>query len=733
MKKRKKLLVPTVASLLSLTLYMAGGSSYAATTNRVQLNEATPMAVKHGKLLGHTNRSTKSSLTIALQLRNSDKLDNFIASLNDPSSSNYKHYITPEEFKSQYGPTDETVANVKSYLTSKGFKVQNVSSNNAFITVSGTTGHVEDAFGVTINNYQNSQGQTYYSNAQAPTIPAEFSGVITDVEGMNNEAHYTHPKIRKPTTHVNSKPAAVVPNVGSGPAGGYTPAELKGAYDVSPLASAGYTGSGQTVAVMELDGYKSTNTTNYSNYYGLGSPAPTNVYVDGYNGAAGQGEVEVELDIEVINAIAPKAQVRVYEGPNTDQGLIDTYQKIASDNIAKSISVSWGIGEQHESSATMNSLHTIFQQYATQGQSIFAAAGDNGAYDSGGSTLEVDSPANDPYVTGVGGTHLNLSGSSYSSESIWSNNTNKTGGGGGLSKVYAMPSFQSGTGVQNSYSNGKRQVPDVSADADPSTGYSIYSQGTWTVVGGTSAAAPLWAGIAALNNQYAAANGKGNLGQANPTLYKSFNTTQTYPAYHDVTSGTNLYYPATAGYDMASGIGTPDAYNLIRDINGSSGGSGGGGGGGTVTQLITNGGFESGQSPWTETSTGNYQLVDTTRPHTGSYSAYLNGYNSSTDTIYQTVTIPSTATSATLTFWTYVSTTETTHAYDYLYAQVRNTSGSALSTLLTVNDGTASGWVQHSYSLLNYKGQTIQIAFKGTNDVSNPTSFFVDDVSLQVQ
>src|SRR5205085_10595553 len=129
---------------------------------------------------------------------------------------------------------------------------------------------------------------------------------------------------------------------------------------------------------------------------------------------------------------------------------------IASDNIAKSISVSWGISELQASSATMNSLHTIFQQNAAQGQSIFAASGDNGAYDSGDSTLAVDSPANDPYVTGVGGTHLNLSGSTYSSESIWSNNTNKTGGGGGLSKVYAMPSFQSGSGVQNSYSNGKR-------------------------------------------------------------------------------------------------------------------------------------------------------------------------------------------------------------------------------------------------------------------------------------
>ncbi|MBM7651265.1 S53 family peptidase [Neobacillus cucumis] len=567
-KRNRKLLVPTVASFLSLTLYFTGGSTFAAASNHVQLIEAAPTAANHGTPIGHTNRSTKASITVALQLRNSDKLDNYIASLKNPFSLNYKKYLTPDEFKNQYGPTDATVANVKSYLTSQGFKVDIVSSNNAFITVSGTIGQMEDTFGVTINNYKNSKGEIYYANDKAPTIPAEFSGVITDVEGLNNEPHYTHPKISSLSTQVSQKTAAVTPKVGSGPAGGYTPSELKGAYDVNPLASAGYTGSGQTVAVMELDGYKATNISSYNSYYGLGSPSPTNVYIDGYSGAAGQGEIEVELDIEVINAIAPKAQVIVYEGPNSAQGLIDTYQKIASENRAKSISVSWGIGEQHEASATMNSLHTIFQQYAAQGQSIFAASGDNGAYDSGGRTLEVDSPANDPYVTGVGGTHLNLSGTSYSSESVWSNKINKSGDGGGLSKVYAMPSYQSGPGVQNSYSNGKREVPDVSADADPNTGYSIYTGGAWKVVGGTSAAAPLWAGIATLNNQFAAANGKSYLGQANPTLYKVFNTTQNYSAYHDITSGTNLYYPATAGYDMASGIGTPDAYNLIRDING---------------------------------------------------------------------------------------------------------------------------------------------------------------------
>jgi subtilase family serine protease len=217
----------------------------------------------------------------------------------------------------------------------------------------------------------------------------------------------------------------------------------------------------------------------------------------------------------------------------------------------------------------MSSLHNILSQMATQGQSVYAASGDSGAYDCGdGVTLDVDNPANDPYVTGVGGTNLTLSSGNWSSEKVWSNTLYGEGGGGGISKVYAKPSWQTGTGTTNTYSTGKRQVPDVSADADPNTGYSIYSAGSWTVYGGTSCAAPLWAGITAVNNQYAAGKGKPNLGQANPTLYSKFNTTQTYAGYHDITSGKNLYYPATTGYDQASGVGTPNAYNLIRDING---------------------------------------------------------------------------------------------------------------------------------------------------------------------
>jgi kumamolisin len=325
--------------------------------------------------------------------------------------------------------------------------------------------------------------------------------------------------------------------------------------------------------------------------------------------------------------------------------------------------------------------------------------------------------------------------------------------------LFAKPSYQTGPGTTNTYSNGERQVPDVTGDADPASGYSIYSQGSWTVVGGTSAAAPLWAGIATLSNHYAASNGKANMGQPHSTFYGILGNATKYASdFHDITSGTNRHFPATTGYDQASGIGSPNAYNLVLDINGS-------GGGGTPTptptttitptpttttpppttttpvptttptggQLIKNGGFESGNTSWTESSSGGYEIVDSTtssKHHTGSASGWLAGYNNGNDAIYQAISIPSSASSVTLTFWVYVSTQETSHSYDFFYAKVRNSSGTSLATVTTLSDATATGWKQYTVSLNSYKGQTVQIYFNATNDVSNPTSFFLDDVSV---
>jgi subtilase family serine protease len=561
--RKLKFLVLTVAAMVSIIaapLFIT-----AKDTGKSVMKVQVPNAAQHGILLSHKNEAEKIQLLIDLKLRDSGTLDALINDLYNPASPNYKQFLTPDQFDQRFGPTAEDAGKVQHFILARGLKIDEISSDRTYVKVSGTAKQVEKAFGVTINNYKNDKGKKYYANINSPQLPSELGNMIAGIHGLDNEPHLHR-------SAVNSrKPQLEQTHLSGGPKGGYTPSELRSAYDMDPLISAGYNGSGQTVALYENDGFIQSNIETYNNYYGLGSPAPSVVLVDGYNGEAGAGQGEVELDIEVINALAPKAKVIVYEGSNeTDAGVVDTYRKIATENRAKSVSISWGLCELQNSTSTMNSMHAIFQQMASQGQSVFAATGDSGAYDCQDSQLAVDSPANDPYVTGVGGTHLTLGGGAYGSETVWGRG--QFGSGGGISTIYSLPNWQTGPGTSNSYSNGNREVPDVSAGAD--SGYSIYSLGKWSVVGGTSAAAPLWAAIAAINNQYATANGKPNLGFANPILYKMFNTDQKYQAYHDVTSGTNLYYPATTGYDMASGIGTPDAYNLIRDINGSGSGVG---------------------------------------------------------------------------------------------------------------------------------------------------------------
>lgn len=705
-----------------------GKATVGADNGKAAVDGNEPTAAKHGKLVSHTEASDVINFSISLKPRDAELLDALIAAQQDPNSKWYHQYLSSDEFTKLFAPSPKDVAKVVDFLKDNGLAVQQILPERTLIKVSGSAGQIENAFSTRLNYYKNDKGQTYFAHESKPQVPSAINGVVQHVT-LNNE----------PRWHPSGLKAALEPRLGSGPAGGYTPTELRNAYNLNPLISAGYTGTGQKVALFELDGFVQSNITQYVNNYGLGSPTPSTVLVDGYNGAAGDGQVEVELDIEVINAIAPKANIIVYEGPNTDSGVIDTYQRIATDNTAKVVSISWGLCELDSSTSEMNSLHTIFQQMASQGQSVFAASGDDGAYDcrrtgtSNSSKLAVDNPANDPYVTGVGGTYLTLSGSSYGSERVWGTSSNSSGGGGGVSTVFTKPSFQTGTGTTSFTGRG---VPDVAADADPASGYSIYSTGKWGVVGGTSAAAPLWAGIAAINNQYAAANGKTNLGYANPTLYRMFNTAQTYTAYHDITTGNNLYYSAAAGYDLASGVGTPDAYNLIRDINGSTTGC-------TTNcppnpqQLIQNGGFESGNANWTESSSGGYELVDSTTSslhHAGSASAWTCGYDNCNDAIYQTITIPANATSASLSFYVYVSTKETgTTAYDKFTAKVRNTSGTSLKTVASLSNATGTGWKQYTADLSAYKGQTVQIYFNATTDSSLTTSFFLDDVSVVVQ
>ncbi|GCE09557.1 protease pro-enzyme activation domain-containing protein [Dictyobacter aurantiacus] len=738
-------------ALVSFVMFQGSELTFAKTLvpqgGRHTLSGHLAPVLKKYKPQHTTGANNQLQLSISLNLRNRDALDTLIADQRNPLSQWYQHYLTPQEFVDQFSPTQQSVDDVVAYLRSQGMQVSSVSPNRTLVDASGSVSNIEKAFGVTLNDY-NINGRTVHAPNTDPTVPANLGNVILNVAGLDNVAQYKHA-----ATRISNQPQ-------TGPGGGYTPSELRTAYDVNSLISAGGDGTGQTTAIFELDGYKASDVNAYLSNYGLGSGKYSNVLVDGATNTAGAGAIEVELDMEVVSAISPGATQKIYIGPNSTTGVNDTYNKIVTDNQAKVTSISWGECESSSGNSELAALDAIFAQGAAQGQAFFAASGDSGAYDcgNGSTTLAVDSPADDPYVVGVGGTTLNVgSGGTYSSESAWGSGSQ--GGGGGISTYFNRPSYQSGPNLTNA----KREVPDVSADANPSTGYSVYctvtaagcSSSGWISVGGTSAAAPLWAGIAGDTNEYLTAQGKATLGSASADLYKLYNTAQTYSAYHDVTSGNNLYYSATTGYDNATGIGSPDAWNIARDLAAGSGG-------GTPTptptptttptptpsptttptpspggNVVKNGGFESGSSPWTERSSGGYELVDSSNPHSGSNSVYLCGYNSCSDSIYQTVSIPSTATNITLSYWVYISTSESgSTCYDYFYARLRTSSGTTISTPQKLCNANAKGWTQYTFNvtstLSSYKGQQVQVYFAGTTDSSLTSNFYVDDVALTI-
>lgn len=563
--QRSLVFVVTTLLLIGASFFSIRPLVHADANQRLVLHSDIVPLIRKAHFLHATHSDQQLNLSVGLRLRNAAALDSLLNAIYDPRSVLYHHYLTPAQFDQWFAPTQDQVQQVATFMRSQGLTITNIAPNNLLIDATGGVAQVQNAFATQINNYQLGQ-RTFYANATPPSLPGPLSSFITSIGGLDNSVQY-QPHYRMLHT---SQP---------GPSG-YAPQDLAAAYDITPLQNGGILGDNQAVALFELDGYQTGDVAQYFQTYNLATAGITNVLVDGFNGSAGQGAIETELDIEVVAAIAPHARQIVYEGPDTTQGLNDTYNKIVTDHKVHIATTSWGICESSSGPGELQTLDTIFKQAAAQGISFFAASGDSGAYDCGDGNPAVDSPASDPNVTGVGGTNLQLNTGAYDDESVWSNPKSRlhspmgAGSGGGISNTFKRPGWQSGPGVANQYSNGNRQVPDVTADADPTTGYSIYctvanagcpSSG-WITIGGTSAAAPLWAGGLALIDQYLKAHNTTIIGSANPTLYRLFKGQQTFPAFHDITDGTNLLYPATTGYDLASGLGSPDIYNIARDL-----------------------------------------------------------------------------------------------------------------------------------------------------------------------
>ena len=405
---------------------------------------------------------------------------------------------------------------------------------------------------------------------EAPQVPSWTLAVV----GLRNSTFYS----RKPH-QFGSVPSPLGPS------------DIHHVYDIPST----YTGSGQTIAVVEYDNFMDSDVIAYTNHYGMPAPNVQRIYVNhacevccdkaGQNCVSclcthqapttpGSGRPEVTLDIELALAIAPKATILVYIAANIFT--LSLINQISIDNKASVVSTSWGLPEDDffpKATGELAAESLIFKQWAAQGQSNFVAAGDNGAFDDyhKPTTLMVDDPGSQPFSTSVGGTKLLLQNGNYLSESTWWQGTKQGGGGGGVSRYWSIPSYQVGVISPSSLgSNKMRNVPDISFDADPNTGYNIFVKGTFQVYGGTSCAAPIWAGFTALVNEYrSTVLNAGRIGFVNPVLYALGQRPDYNYYFHDIKDGsTNGYYPAVTGYDLATGWGTIKGQALLFGMGG---------------------------------------------------------------------------------------------------------------------------------------------------------------------
>jgi kumamolisin len=356
------------------------------------------------------------------------------------------------------------------------------------------------------------------------------------------------------------------------PHGALRPPDAALAYDVAPLQQQGVDGTGQTIAIVSLEAfppdYSKTkdDVSTFRSTFGAKGPAPVDIKVDGGGSTSDFGEDD--LDLDVVSAIAPGAQILNYEAPQTSAGLVDVFSRVVSDGRVKIASFSWGVCDAGMPAAVRKNVEDALKLAALRGVTVFAASGDSGAYDCQRSKfsdhrLTVDFPSDSPQVVSVGGTLLSVQpNGAYGQEAAWEGPFTNSGGGGGINTVDAAPSWQTAAHI----GDGHRVVPDVSASASPTSGWLTRDYGNWDSFGGTSAATPFWASSMLLAEQLAAKQGVKQTCFLAPILYRLASGKQPYPPFHDVRLGANRRYDAGPGWDFATGLGSPDVYNLARDL-----------------------------------------------------------------------------------------------------------------------------------------------------------------------
>ena len=456
--------------------------------------------------------------------------------------------VSRAQFKKHHSADPAAIKQIRAFAREFNLKVEPDPTSAARRTVqlTGAAADIQKAFGVVLEQ-KTINGAEYRVREGAIHLPASLTGVVEAVLGLDNRPQaQPHFRVHHPRTGSAAAPSS------------YTPPQVAQAYNLPANAS----GAGQTIGIIELGGgYRQADLTAYFKTLELPAPAITAVSVNGGKNApskASSADGEVMLDIEVAASVAPGAKVAVYFTPNTSQGFIDAITTAVHDtkNKPSVISISWGGPESTWTQQTMKALDAACQSAAALGVTITVAAGDNGSSD-GAKGNNVDFPASSPHVLACGGTKLDANGATIVSEVVWNELANKEGAtGGGVSNVFALPSWQANAHVPApSVSTGGRGVPDVSGDADPMTGYTIRVDGETTVIGGTSAVAPLWAGLVAVANQQLGTQ----VGFIQPALYAA----KAASAFNDITQGNNGAFSAGPGWDACTGLGSPIASKLI--------------------------------------------------------------------------------------------------------------------------------------------------------------------------
>jgi kumamolisin len=457
--------------------------------------------------------------------------------------------LTRDQLEKQHGADPAGIRQVEAFAQAHGLSVVEASAARRTIVLSGTVAAMSKAFGVELKQYEHPNG-TYRGRTGPVHIPAELQDTIEGVFGLDNRPQ-AKPHFRR---HKEGSGARAHASSVS-----YTPLQVASAYNFPD----GTDGTGECIALIELGGgYKPADLANYFKQLNLSTiPKVSAVSVDhGTNHPTGSPDGpdgEVMLDIEVAGAVAPGAKIVAYFAPNTDAGFLDAITTAIHDktNQPSVVSISWGGPESSWTTQAMTSMDEAFQAAAALGITVCVAAGDDGSTDGVTDGLNhVDFPASSPYALACGGTRLMASGNTISNETVWNDlATNEGATGGGISDFFALPSWQAGAGVPPSANPGGhvgRGVPDVAGDADPVTGYVTRVDGQPDVIGGTSAVAPLWAGLIARINQKLHTP----VGYANPLHYGE---AEKAGAFRDITSGNNGAYTAGPGWDACSGLGTP--------------------------------------------------------------------------------------------------------------------------------------------------------------------------------